>query len=282
MLLHLDQPPLAEQALAPGTRLNLPLPKEISASGLTLPCKVVRVGAQPEADGRFEIGLAFENLSKDKLVEVRSLLKTLSEAAGMEEARVLGGKPRPATAAPAATSAAPAAKPALPTSGAKPGARPAPPGASALVRRPGLPPPSRAIAPPAPAAAPSDRRKHGRSTFGQQVARLDDEAHSVLLGRDLSLGGMRIEYHPQVQVGDLLELALYVSPREEPIVVKARVAHDAGTGLGLAFEGIAPDVGVRLEKLVARLPSVEPLQGGEGAGLGSVVSRVLSGFRHEA
>jgi hypothetical protein len=288
---------LAEQALAPGARINLPLPREISANGLTLPCKVVRVGAQPEADGRIEIGLAFENLSKEKFTEVRELMKTLSESVGMEEVRVLGGRPRPA--APANTTAA---KPAAPTSGAKPGAplpatssgAPAPAGIPATRA---LPAPARpaAVSPPKTPAAPAppasaaaaaddaaDRRKHSRGAFGQQVARLDDEAHSVLLGRDLSAGGMRIEYHPQVQVGDLLELALYVSAREEPVVVKARVAHDAGNGLGISFESVATDVAVRLEKLVARLPSVESLQGGESAGLGSVVSRVLSGFRHEA
>jgi hypothetical protein len=103
----------------------------------------------------------------------------------------------------------------------------------------------------------------------------------VLLGRDLSVGGMRVEYHDRLQIGDLLELAVYVSPREEPIVLKARVAHDAGDGLGLAFEGLASEVAKRLEKMIARLPSVESLQGGEAAGLGSVVSRVLSGFRRE-
>jgi hypothetical protein len=126
-----------------------------------------------------------------------------------------------------------------------------------------------------------DRRQHSRAAFGKQVARLDDEANSVLLGRDLSVGGMRVEYHERVQIGDLLELAVYVSPREEPIVLKARVAHDAGDGLGLAFEGLSAEVAKRLEKMIARLPSVESLQGGETAGLGSVVSRVLSGFRRE-
>lgn len=293
---------LAEQALAPGTRINLPLPKELSANGLTLPCKVVRVGAQPEPDGRIEIGLAYENLSKEKFLEVRELMKTLSDSVGMEEARVLGGRPRAAAAPASAPANATAAKPAPPTSGAKPGAGvPAArsgPRPLALPAARALPLPARPVV-AAPKAAPAtpptsqkallpakddaaDRRKHSRGAFGQQVARLDDEAHSVLLGRDLSAGGMRIEYHPQVQVGDVLELALYVSPREEPIVVKARVAHDAGNGLGISFETLAADVAARLEKLVARLPSVETLQGGESAGLGSVVSRVLSGFRHDA
>jgi hypothetical protein len=103
----------------------------------------------------------------------------------------------------------------------------------------------------------------------------------VLLGRDLSIGGMRIEYHEKLQMGDLIELAIYVSPREEPIIAKARVAHDAGDGLGLAFEGLPGETAARLERLIAQLPSVESLQGGEAAGLGSVVSRVLSGFRRE-
>jgi hypothetical protein len=296
---------LAEQALAAGTRINLPLPKEISADGLTLPCKVVRVGAKPEADGRIEIGLAFENLSKEKQLAVRNVLRALTEAAGMEESRVLGTPKQRAAATAAAekSAAAPAAPPAAAQPAApaaaqratraagSPAPQPAPagkraialPSAPAAVQKP-TPPQAKPAPAPAPAAAPAnsdDRRQHSRAAFGRQVARLDDEANSVLLGRDLSVGGMRVEYHDRLQIGDLLELAVYVSPREEPIVLKARVAHDAGDGLGLAFEGLASEVAQRLEKMVARLPSVESLQGGEAAGLGSVVSRVLSGFRRE-
>ena len=278
---------LSDQPLAAGTRINLPLPTELSVDGLTLPCKVVRVGGKPEADGRFEIGLAYENLPKSKLAEIRAVLKKLSEAAGMDEGRVFGVKSRVA-----ATAAAPAAKPAAaPAPSAKPVARVLPGRAApaAAVAPPTRPPaaPAAAVAPPTrtPASVAqeaSNRRKQPRAAFEGEVARLDDEAQSVLLGRDLSVGGMRIEYHPRVQVGDLLELAVYASPREEPVIVKARVAHDAGDGLGITFEGMAADVGARLEKMVARLPSVESLQGGEAAGLGSVVSRVLSGFRREA
>jgi hypothetical protein len=274
---------LAEQALSPGARINLPLPKELSPDGLTLPCKVVRVGARPDTEGQIEIGLAFENLAKEKYAAVRALMRRLSEAAGMEEAHVLGG------AKPRSGSAEPSPQPAVPRPAA---ARPAPPRlppkkAPAQPSRPTLPPPKppgaapARTAPPASGSGGADRRQHQRGTFPRQVPRLDDEANSVLLGRDLSLGGMRVEYHEKLQIGDVIELAIYVSPREEPITVKARVAHDAGDGLGLAFEGIPSDTGARLEKLIARLPSVESLQGGESAGLGSVVSRVLSGFRRE-
>ena len=263
---------LGEEALSTGTRINLPLPKELSPTELTLPCKVVRVAAKAGPDGRIEMGLAFENLTKEKLAEVRALLKRLSDAAGMDDPRVFGAK----VAVRTAPVAAQIAKPAAARAGAP--ARPAP------IR---LGPPALAApVPTAPAAPPpsvdsANRRQHPRGAFPKEVARLDLEAESVLLGRDLSVGGMSVEYHPSLQVGEVLELALYVSPRDEPIVVKGRVVQDAGDGFGLAFDGIDKSVGEQLERLVARLPSVESLQGGEGAGLGSVVSRVLSGFRRE-
>jgi hypothetical protein len=287
---------LAEQALSPGARINLPLPKEISPEGLSLSCKVVRVGAKPEADGRIEIGLAFEALSKEKLAAVRAVLRQLSEAAGMEEARVIGGNrarasataaATPAQAAPAAAAkpVAAAARPPLPSARTPKPPTPPRPLSQTRAAKPQEPPtgePTRTASPAPPAKAdPSDRRQSVRASFDRKIARLDDEANSVLLGRDLSVGGMRVEYHERVRVGDLLELALYVSPREEPIVVKARVAHDASDGFGLAFEDVPQETHTRLEKLIARLPSVEPLQAGEAAGLGSVVSRVLSGFSRE-
>jgi hypothetical protein len=287
---------LADQALPAGTRVNLPLPREISADGLTLPCKVVRVAAKPEEDGRIELGLAFENLPKEKLAELRALMKQLSDAVGMEEGRVFGVKARP-TSAPAAkpapsAAAAPRMKPAAPLRLPSPPKALPPPPRPAQATAPAAPAaaaprkaPSAAAAPAAPAASASqesaERRKQPRAAFDRKIERLDDEANSVLFGRDLSLGGMRIDYHPRVQVGDVLELAVYASAREEPIIVKARVGHDAGDGLGVVFEGLPADVGARLEKVVARLPSVESLQGGEAAGVGSVVSRVLSGFRRE-
>ena len=259
---------LTEQALAAGTRINLPLPIELSATGLTLACKVVRVAAKPDAEGRYEIGLAYEDLSKDKLGQLRDILKRLSEAAGMEDGRVFGIKQRATAPPPAkAAPASPATKP--------PGAAAKRPAATKPLTVPlGEPTPQ-------PAGNPADRRKQPRGAFEEQVGRLDAEGESVLLGQDLSKGGMRIEYHPNVQVGDVLELAVYASAREEPVVVKARVAHDSGDGLGLTFEGVTPEVGARLERVVARLPCGESLQAGESAGVGSVVSRVLSGFRRE-
>jgi hypothetical protein len=47
--------------------------------------------------------------------------------------------------------------------------------------------------------------------------------------------------------------------------------------VGLRFEEIAGGVAARLESLVAGLPSVESLRGGEADALGSVVFRILEG-----
>jgi len=252
--------------LTAGSRFTLPVPKELAPNGLALPCKVVRVSARPDAQGRYEMGLAYEDLSKEKLAEVRELMKRVSEAAGMDDPRVFGAKAPARAAAPAAAPAA-----------AKPASKPAVmPKAKSLPKLPAKPP-----APVKDSATKQERRQHALGAFSKQVARLDAEAESVLLGRDLSVGGMRVEYNESLQVGDLLELAIYASPREEPFAVKARVTHDAGDGLGLSFEGIDRSDSSRLERLVARLPSIESLQGGETAGLGSVVSKVLSNFRHE-
>ena len=121
-----------------------------------------------------------------------------------------------------------------------------------------------------------DRRKNPRAAFERTVQSLDEEANLVLMGRDLSVSGMQTEAHRDLTVGARLRLAIYGSPTEEPFTVRARVVrNDEADGVGLRFEQIAAGVAARLESLVATLPSVESLHGGETDALGSVVSRIL-------
>jgi len=130
--------------------------------------------------------------------------------------------------------------------------------------------------PIAAAGSIDDRRKNPRAAFEHTVRSLDEEANLVLMGRDLSVTGMRIEPHPDLAVGTKLRLAIYGSPTEEPFTVRARVVrNDEDDGVGLRFEQIAAGVGARLESLVASLPSVESLHDSETDALGSVVSRIL-------
>jgi PilZ domain len=129
-----------------------------------------------------------------------------------------------------------------------------------------------------PLAAPSsdaERRKHERVVFKNEVVGLSEEASTVLVGRDLSIGGMRVEVNPQLELGMRLRLAVFGAPREEPILVRAEVTRaDDGTH-GLRFVDVSPEAASRLEKLVAHLPSVEPLDRDEADGLGAVVTRIV-------
>lgn len=129
-----------------------------------------------------------------------------------------------------------------------------------------------------PLAAPSsdaERRKHERVVFEKEVIGLSEEAATVLVGRDLSIGGMRVEDNPQLEVGMRLRLAVFGAPREEPILVRAEVTRADDGSHALRFVDVGADAAARLEKLVAHLPSVEPLDQEEADGLGAVVSRIV-------
>jgi hypothetical protein len=58
--------------------------------------------------------------------------------------------------------------------------------------------------------------------------------------------------------------------------VHASVAREEADGsFGLKFERVQPALAARLEKLIAKLPAVESLEGDEADALGSVVSQIL-------
>jgi PilZ domain len=126
------------------------------------------------------------------------------------------------------------------------------------------------------APAPDERRRSRRAAFRGEVLTLGDEAERALLGRDISPEGMRVDAQAGLRPGDRLELAIYAAAGESPIAVRAHVLrNDGAAGVALRFEQVSPETGRRIEELVARLPAVEPLQGGECEALGAVVSRVV-------
>jgi hypothetical protein len=126
--------------------------------------------------------------------------------------------------------------------------------------------------------SPSERRRHTRGRFAERVvaAATDGSIHRVLIGRDLSTGGMRVDRQPELVVGARLRLALYDAAQEKPMVVTASVVRDDGAaGVALRFDEIAPESAARLERLVAGLPPVERLADGESGALGTVVGEIL-------
>jgi hypothetical protein len=124
---------------------------------------------------------------------------------------------------------------------------------------------------------PPERRRHDRRSYERRVlAEAASAMHRMLLGRDISAGGMRVDRHPDLRVGARLRLALYDAAREAPLVIDAVVTRDDGAaGFGLQFLAVQPELATRLEQLVATLPPIEPLADGERGALGSVVSEIV-------
>ena len=124
--------------------------------------------------------------------------------------------------------------------------------------------------------AGAERREHPRRPFEETVTALDKEASRALVGRDLSLGGMRVDSHPDLKVGDELMLEIYGFADSAPTPVHATVIRDAGAeGLALRFDHVAPAAARRIEEMVTALPAIEPLAEGESAAMGAVVSRIV-------
>ncbi len=141
--------------------------------------------------------------------------------------------------------------------------------ASPISSRPlAAPPAPRAAASTSPAAGPveaasqrRDKRRSERAHFEKKITAMEGEHAYMLLCRDLSAGGVRIEPVEGLKVGDRLDLAIQASPREEPFLVESSVVRDDGElGLALRFDWIAPESQQRLQALIATLPSIEPLQ----------------------
>jgi hypothetical protein len=127
-----------------------------------------------------------------------------------------------------------------------------------------------------------ERRRHARGVFPHKVVARGDEGRRVLMGRDLSREGLRVERLEELDLGDRVWLSLFAPGRAEPFVVRAVVARDDGErGLVLRFEDLAPEIADSLERLVAGLPDLESLEEGEAENLGRVISEILPGDPRE-
>jgi hypothetical protein len=128
------------------------------------------------------------------------------------------------------------------------------------------------------AKAGEERRQNRRGTYEQTVPAFGNRALRVLVGRDLSLGGMRIERLPGLALGDRLHLAVYGNPGDPPFLIWSTVSRDDGKGgMALVFDPVEPDVGRQLETLIGDLPAVESLHDSEVEAMGTVMSEILDG-----
>jgi hypothetical protein len=127
-----------------------------------------------------------------------------------------------------------------------------------------------------------ERRRNSRRQYDQHVIALGAEAVRVLIGCDISLGGMRVDPHPDVSVGDELQIALHVSAPEEPLVVRARVTRDDGEqGLVLRFYDLSESSQAYLRRMVDFLPILDVREEGK-EGTGIIISEILGHRAAEA
>jgi len=291
-----------------GAKLNLQLPKTLGHRAFALKSRVVRCNDHPDEDGRYSVGLAFETMKAAEAGELRAVLRgrrdgpmVLDRAHPSGSAATAPSDQPAAEAAPTPTAIEEAARKdeavaAAPTfevaAAARKKAEAAQRRAAEAAHRKEVEAARReaaeAEAAEAAAAEPigsigdqaedtgSDRREHGRAPYQKEIVSLEGEASLVLLGRDISVGGMRVEPNPDLKVGDSVRLAIYGEPRDDPFLVRATVARrEQDESVGLKFENVPPGLAARLEGLVAKLPAVESLEGEEVDSLGSVISQIL-------
>jgi len=133
------------------------------------------------------------------------------------------------------------------------------------------------VEPPEPSIPPDDRREAPRHPYAVKVPAFGTRALRVLVGRDLSVGGMRIESNPSLEVGDRLHLAIYGDASEEPFLVWGTVLRSDGRGgTAVVFDPVHQSIAKQLEALVASLPSVESLHDDEATAMGTVLTEIIN------
>ncbi len=133
---------------------------------------------------------------------------------------------------------------------------------------------------PAAAAAPaqtgpSERRSGERHPYERPVALLDLGGAEPVIGRDLSMSGVRLTGAPDLAEGAKLTIALYgASKRGEPVVVDAAVIRVEGDAVALEFTDASDAQRRDLERLLGSSTMVESLKE-DGAASRRIVGRVL-------
>ena len=125
-----------------------------------------------------------------------------------------------------------------------------------------------------PEASGEDRRQGKRKRFTRRVLAAGAGISHVLIGRDLSAGGMRVRPDADLAIGDVLKLAIHGHPGQPAIMVKATVLRDDGEdGMVLRFDELPASIASRLEEMVARLPSLPHGRRRTGNVVGEVLGR---------
>jgi hypothetical protein len=234
---------VSSEALATGDHVAVSIPTS-PADGMSLELmgQVIRCDATPGEDARFSSALAFDSLPDESTKRLALLLESVA-------------KEPDSLASTAAAAVSPPAEPAV---------------ALQDTSAEGT------VAANLEVCVRSERRQDPRGSYPQSVLAEDGDRTKVLMGRDLSISGMRIERLPGLEIGDRFALAIYGPSRPEPVRINAVVCRDDNDeGLGLRFEKLCEESGQLLEKLVASLPDVESLDRSESESMGAVLGEIV-------
>jgi c-di-GMP-binding flagellar brake protein YcgR len=252
---------LSRFALEPGKRITLQIPQAVGSNeSLTLRGRVIRMSLDENLgpDGPYSAGVMFEDVSAEARQEIEWLLE--ERAQGPAVLQPAGASPPGAEAEPMSVDL-------------EVDVRMAPEGeADAEPAAPKAGPKKK----PARGKQGKERRRSRRGSYAKKVPAFGSRALRVLVARDLSQGGMRVEQFSGLSIGDRLHLAIYGSADQEPFLVWATVSRDDGAnGMALVFDEIHPQLAEQLEKVVADLPAVESLHDDEARAMGTVVTEIL-------
>jgi len=121
-----------------------------------------------------------------------------------------------------------------------------------------------------------ERRTAKRRTFGKEILSTIDQTKRTLIGKDLSLGGMRVEPRAELVAGKALRVALFGPDSGDTLMLGAHVArNDGAMGVALHFDPMSPEAKHKLEALIIGMPAVEALEDGESDALGTVLTEIV-------
>ena len=304
---------LTPRSLARGKSIKLTLPEELGATApVTLRGRIARCNFDPRLgdEGLYRSAIGFENVERETRKELERIVEaqargpvTLPRPSGVaetaeelpeesmtrERVRIRRDDPR---VEPTLDAGAP---PSRVRTGSSPSDRPAGGRQDSYVaatevatvpevERPRSPSEGHAgdprSEPPAQAepdtwSGPFDRRRDRRGIYERKIPAFGDAALRVLVGRDLSARGIRVE-GAELEIGDRVHMAIYGEACDEPIFVWGTATRkDEQDRVILLFDELELDLTHALEKLVARLPAVEPLRDGESAAMGTVIIEIV-------
>jgi len=237
---------ISERVPAVGESATIVLPRELAGQPLSLTGHVV----SSDPVGGFEPGeqscsIAFEALDTEKRRSMRALMTRLAgggtllalRPGAIAEAKSFGDLAAPAPAK----------------------------GRTA-----------KAKAPSKPAAQGRERRRAPRSSYARPVLASTGGTARILIGRDLSSGGMRVAAGADLIVGDELKLVVYGPAGSEPLLLRSLVSRDDGAeGFVLRFQDVTPEALAELTAWTAKLPHLASDPQGEHAATNSIVSEVI-------